>query len=147
MQLVEPLLARPKVATRWSGWQKRVNHAGHLIAVAELAEHNGTTIPGVTMQLEVKDATSVVSCLFLFGIMALESGKRGRLYQLEVAPNTKRTHNGKVIIYGPHEHVGDLEPTQITDPVVNCESWDACALWFFTRASVVPFEIPNPFEP
>jgi hypothetical protein len=146
---VAALLARGKRMARWSGWQQRTNHAGHLIAIAELTELDATTVPGVTMQLEVKQAAPIVSCLFLFSVMRLQPriGRR-RIYQLEVAPAAKRTHIGAAgVIYGPHEHVdGQREPTAIVDAAVNCDSWDACLLWFFARAGIVPQEIPNPLE-
>lgn len=143
---IEALLSRPKLALRWSGWDKRSNHAGHLIGVAEMFEVDGTTIPGVTIEFEIKAAVSAVSCLYLFTLMSFAARERRRIYQLEVAPSAKRTHNGLSVIYGPHEHVGVSEPTQVIHPSVNCESWDQCARWFFTRVSVTPFPIPNPFN-
>ena len=101
------------------------------------------------MQLEVKESVADVRCLFLFSLMQLEPGRgRRRVYQLEVAPSDKRTHNGVTVIHGPHEHIdGQDEPTAIDDPALNCDSWDACLLWFFVRTSITPQEIPNPFEP
>lgn len=144
---VESLLAQPKLAVRWTGWQPRGNHAGHLIGTAELLELNGTTIPGVTLQIEVKAAVVAPRCLYLFSIMRLAQRDRRPIYQLEVAPADKRTHNGPEPIYGPHEHVSNTEPTAVNDASVNCESWDDCLRWFLTRTGVTPFQTTNPFQP
>lgn len=135
----------PKQAIRWSGFKPRHNHAGHLFGVAELADTFGVTIPGLTLQIEIKAPVDSQRCLFLFSVMQLVQKKRVRTYQLEVAPITKRTHNGKTPIYGPHEHVGDKnEPTPVVSPDVSCDNWSGCLQWFFNRVSVAPFPIENP---
>lgn len=142
--LVEAMLHATKTAVRWTGWQPRVNHAGHLVGTAELLDGNGITIPGLTVQIEIKSPVVVVSCLYLFSIMQLKGRERRRVYQLEVTPQGKRTHNGPTPLYGPHEHVGVLEPVSIQHPSVNCDDWDGCMSWFFTRTSIVPFDPLNP---
>jgi hypothetical protein len=140
------LLNRPKLTVRWSGWASRGNHSGSLIGIAELVETTGVTIPGVTIQLEVKEAVAVDSCLFLFSVMHFSNRMRRRLYQLEVAPAGKRTHNGPTPLYGPHEHIGSMEPSRVTAPDVNCGSWGSCLAWFFTRVSITPLQIDDPFS-
>lgn len=141
------MIDTPKLALRWSGFKPRGNHVGHLVGVAELVDAHGITIPGYTLQIEIKAPVDAARCLFLFSIMRLHQKQRLRAYQLEVAPRSKRTHNGVTVIYGPHEHVGDEEPTPITDSSVDCENWAGALQWFFNRVSVQPFDIEDPTLP
>lgn len=141
------LLSQPKTVVSWSGWSPRSNHVGHLLGTAALVDSAGITIPGLTMQLEVKAPVVFTSCLFLFTLMRLRGKDRSRLYQLEVAPAGKRTHNGATAVYGPHEHLLSQEPIPVSDPGVNCDSWDDCAAWFLLRTSIVAPSLPNPFKP
>lgn len=142
--LIEPMLHAVKTAARWSGWQQRNNHAGHMLGVAKLVDAGGITMPGLTVQLEIKAPVVAVSCFYLFSIMRLAGRERRPVYQLEVVPHGKRSHNGLLPLYGPHEHVGALEPVGIDHASVNCDDWDACLTWFFIRTSIVPFDPSNP---
>lgn len=144
---IQHLLARPKLAGRWSGWERRSNHAGHVISTAELFELDGTTIPGVTVQFEVKAPVVALSCLFLLSVMQLTGRDRRRIFQLEVCPPSKRSHNGPIPLYGPHEHVGNLDPSPVTTPDVNCENWSGSTNWFLLRTGIAPFPIQSPTEP
>jgi len=76
--------------------------------------------------------------------MQLQAKKRTRIFQLEVTPNTKRTHNGTPPIYGPHLHCGDLDPVAIEHPAVRCGSWDGSLKWFLEQARIEPFIMENP---
>lgn len=138
------MIDAPKQAIRWSGFEQRYNHAGHVVGVAELVDVQGITLPGYTLQIEVKAPIDVGRCLYLFSIMHLVQRQRVRVYQLEVAPQNKRTHNGLTTIYGPHEHTDSNEPTPVVNPNVNCDNWAGSMHWFFNRVSVIPFEIENP---
>ena len=134
----------PKQALRWSGLKPRSNHAGHLVGVAELVDSQGVTLPGYTLQIEIKAPVETSRCLFLFSIMRLHQKKRQRAYQLEVAPHNKRTHNGITVIHGPHEHIDTAEPTAVDAPAVRCDNWAGSLQWFFSRISVQPFPIEDP---
>lgn len=138
------LLATPKQALRWSGFSPRSNHAGHLVGVAELVDAQGITLPGYTLQIEIKAPVVTARCLFLFSIMRLHRRQRLRAYQLEVAPRTKRTHNGLQPLYGPHEHLDDEPPTTVADSGVDCENWPGALRWFFHRTAITPFPIEDP---
>lgn len=139
------MIDTPKQAMRWSGFKPRSNHIGHLIGVAELVDSQGITIPGHTLQIEVKFPVDASRCLYLFSVMRLHKRTRQRVYQLEVAPRTKRTHNGPQPIYGPHEHVGEDEgPTPVADSSVDCENWRGALDWFFKRISLQPFQVEDP---
>ena len=138
------MLNTSKQVFRWSGFTNRTNHAGHLIAIGELAGTDGITLPGLTLQIEIKAPVDVSRCLMLFSIMQLESRVRRPIYQLEVAPAEKRTHNGLEPIFGPHEHIGGNAPVAVANPDVSCTNWHATLRWFFTRTSVTPFSISDP---
>lgn len=147
VEQIQQLLIRPKRTGVWSGWEHRSNHAGHMIGTAALLEQDGTTIPGITLQVEIKAPVVAVSCLYLFSIMQLAGRERRRLYQLEVSPSIRRSHMGIAPIYGPHEHVGDTEASPVTDPNVHCDQWDGSVAWFFLRTSITPFHLPHPTTP
>jgi hypothetical protein len=114
------------------------------MGVAELIDGAGVTMPGLTVQIEIKSPIVAVSCFFLLSIMRLAGRERRPVYQLEVTPNGRRSHNGRIPIYGPHEHVGALEPVAVAHAGVNCDDWNGCLSWFFTRTSILPFDVPNP---
>ena len=141
------LLSIPKTGNAWTGWLKRTNHAGHLIGTAELFDHLGVSIPGKTLQIEVKSSIVVPACLYLFSVMSLEGRDRRMVYRLEVCPTQKRSHNGPLPIYGPHEHEAGCEALAVADASVNCDSWDNCVAWFLARTKISCADITNPFNP
>lgn len=138
------MLQSQKSAIRWTGLQARSNHAGHLVGVAELTDAQGITLPGLTLQIEVKAPIDCDRCLYLFSIMRLKTRQRRRVYQLEVSPLGKRTHNGTQTIHGPHEHIDENEPIAIDHPDVKCDNWPGALAWFFRRTHITPFEILDP---
>ena len=138
------LLATPKLAHNWSGFQKRNNHAGSVIGSAQLSDASNIFIPGITLEIEVKAPVVTARCLFLFTLMRRKGLVRRRIVQLEVCPVNKRSHNGVTTIYGPHLHIGDDEPHAVSERGVNCEDWDSALDWFLTRINVSPFVIEKP---
>ena len=141
---LQNLLELPKQAFNWTGWQARENHAGHLHGVATLVDPKGITMPGLTVQLEIKAPVVALTCFYLFSLMQASGRERKPIYQLEVTPRGKRSHNGKVPIYGPHEHLGQADPLAVTEASVDCDSWAGCLQWFFSRVNLTPFQIPDP---
>lgn len=141
-----PLVEQKKSVRSWSGWKVRGNHVSHLIGVAEITDDEGVSIPGLTIELEVKAAVVANACLYLFSLMQLRGRDRVPVYQLEVASPLKRTHNGLAVIYGPHEHIGSAEPTPITDTRVDCSSWPNSLQWFSERIKVTNLNPDNPFQ-
>lgn len=141
---VAGFLALQKRVPRWGGFDKRNNHAGHLIGVSDLIDQSGITLPGYTLQIEVKAPIVADRCLYLFGILRMRGAKRRLVYQLEVAPRNKRTHNGAQPIYGPHEHIGNTKVVAVNHPDVDCSNWHGSLRWFFTRTNIAAFEIEDP---
>jgi hypothetical protein len=117
-------------------WAERNNHVGILLATVGLDDETGTTIPGLTLQLEVKRPIVVERCLYEFGLFLLEGGCRRRVYQLNVCPFDKRSHNGPAeIILGPHEHVGDLVMA-IRQEGVSCGEIDTAFKFYCQRINL-----------
>ena len=125
-------------------WQQRNNHTGHVICIAQLIDGDGIIQPGLTVELEMKAPVFAERCYYLFSMFRLEHGKRKRLYQLEVQPQGKRTHNAVIPIYGPHEHLGDEEPIAVTDTTVTCDNWAAGWLYFCSQTGIVHATVNAP---
>lgn len=139
-----PLIEAAKVAQHWSGFQKRDNHVGHVIGVAQLTDENGVFIPGLTLEIEVKASIVSPQCLYQFSIRQKKGKLKEVVCQLEVTPHEKRSHNGLMPIYGPHEHIGDDEPRPIQDSGVNCGYWEGCLNWFLQRVHVTGLQVEKP---
>lgn len=139
------LLSKPKWV-KSGRWEQRVNHAGHVIWFAEVFDESDATMPGVTVSLEVKEASPVDTCLQLFTLHLKRGMTKRRLYQLEVVHTQKRSHNGPDgAIYGPHEHIGEYATFAIEDANVKCDNWAGSLAMFARRAGVnflVPVESP-----
>lgn len=138
------VIGKSKIAHNWSGLAVRSNHAGSLIGSAQLAGADGVFLSGITMVVEVKAPIISNECLFLFSIMRLTGKQRMRVYQLEVCPSAKRSHNGDPVLYGPHEHLVNQEPSAIVETSVTCNNWDGCLVWFMRRINLKHFEIARP---
>lgn len=112
----EPLIALRKVARGDLRLQPRRNHSGYLSAAVRAEDEADATIPGVTVELELKTPLLVESCKNIASIYLLRSGVKYRVYQIEVQPADKRSHNAPGnAIYGLHEHVA-IEWQSMTAP-------------------------------
>lgn len=90
----EHVMAVPKLCAASFGWTERDNLADLLLALAQPEDETGAILPGLTMQLVVKRPVVVDRCLYEFGLFQLEHGVRRRVFQLNVSPADKRSHNG-----------------------------------------------------
>ena len=130
------VLAQPKLCAAKLTWADRSNHIGLLLATAQPEDETGAIIPGLTLQLEVKRPVVVDRCQYEFGMFLLEHGVRRRVYQLNVTPRDKRSHNGvSGPIYGPHEHIGDSVEA-VTDPDIQCGQLDVAFQLFCRRTNL-----------
>lgn len=131
------LMALPKLCNASLVWSERDNHVGLMLASAQPEDETGAILPGLTLQLEIKRPIVVDRCLYEFGLFLLEHGIRRRVYQLNVSPADKRSHNGPLgPMYGPHEHVGNrLLP--IDDPDVACGHPDVAFAYYCHRINLV----------
>lgn len=131
------LMALPKLCSASLAWSERDNHVGLLLASAQPEDETGAILPGLTLQFEIKRPIVVDRCLYEFGLFLLEHGVRRRVYQLNVSPSDKRSHNGPLgPMYGPHEHVGN-QVLPIDDPDVACGRPDVAFAYYCCRISLV----------
>lgn len=131
------LMALPKLCNASLAWSERDNHVGLLLASAQPEDETGAILPGLTMQFEIKRPIVVDRCLYEFGLFLLEHGVRRRVYQLNVSPADKRSHNGPLgPMYGPHEHVGN-RVLPIDDPNVACGRSDVAFAYYCRRITLV----------
>jgi len=123
-------------------WKHRTNHAGHAYLAGQFEDEDGAIIAGLTFQVEVKAPVVSTRCLFLFTVFMLLHGAKQRLYQLEVAPAGKRTHNSATqTTYGPHEHIGALV---VEVSSVGCHDFDGAIDHFAKQCSIaLPLCIPG----
>ena len=87
------VLAPSKFCAAKLNWTDKGNHIGILLAAAQPEDETGAIIPGLTLQLEVKRPVVVDRCQYELGLFLLERGVRRRVYQLNVTPPNKRSHN------------------------------------------------------
>lgn len=134
--LALPLMALPKLCSASLAWSERDNHVGYLLASTQPEDDTGAILPGMTLQLVIKRPIIVERCLYEFGLFQLDKGVRHRVYQLNVTPPEKRSHNGPLgLVYGPHEHVGDLV-VPVTDPNIACGRPDVAFDHYCRRISL-----------
>ena len=136
------LMAVPKKVYGSPEWRPRTNHAGHLYLQSQFEDEDGALIAGLTLQIEIKAPIIVQRCLCLFTLFSFSHGAKHRVYQLEVAPGNKRTHNSQDgALYGPHEHIGE-----IVEPVdgLSCNDFEGACAYFAHRCSIaLPLPIPT----
>lgn len=138
------MIAMRKHAGPWSEFKKRTNHVGSIIGSAQLHDDDGRFLVGTTLEIELRAPIITDQCLIYFTIMKLSGRVRSRQYQLEICPREKRSHNGVIPLYGPHEHIGDDEPTSVEVDGVECGDWDRSLTWFSKRINLQNFWIDKP---
>jgi hypothetical protein len=105
-------------------WAERDNHAGYMITTSSLDDDTGATIPGLTLQLEMKKPIVVDRCLYELGMFVLKGGRRYRAFQLHISPPDKRSHNDPSgPLYGAHVHRGGAV-YNVDDPRAMCGNID-----------------------
>ena len=130
------VLVLPKFCGSNLSWADKNNHVGLLIATAQPEDDSGAIIPGLTLQLEVKRPIVVDRCQYEFGVFVLERGVRRRVYQLNVTPHNKRSHNAiSGPLYGPHEHIGDSIEV-VADPNIQCGHLELAFQFFCQRINL-----------
>lgn len=139
------IAAVPKAAAGPLIWQPRSNHAGHVIAASIAVDSQGITLPGQVIAIEVRAPVVVDSCLYLFTLFKLVNGQRRRVYQLEVVPASKRSHNEPAgALYGPHEHWGDEQVRGVSHPTVHCGDFAGSLAYFTQRCTLDPLLVTAP---
>lgn len=104
-------------------------------------------IPGVTVEIHWRIGQTADRCKYLFTLFKLRNQKKQRVYQLEVVPRDKRSHNGVPRIYGPHEHFGEGDQTvyAVTNGLT-CKDYKDWLSLFCQRINLkLDAELPKPF--
>ena len=83
---VSALILPEKFAAQWTGFQKRQNHVGHIIGVAQLTDVAGVFFPSLTVEIEVKAGIVTNECLFQFSLRQRVQKMRMVVYQLVGLP-------------------------------------------------------------
>jgi hypothetical protein len=106
------------------------------MATAQPVDVTGAILPGLTLQFEIKRPVVVDRCWYELGLFQLEHRQRRRVYQLNVTPRDKRSHNSPAgPLYGPHEHVGD-RVLPLTDAQLDCGKPGVAFVHFFRRITL-----------
>ena len=130
------VMATPKMCGNALVRSERENHVGLLLATAQPEDDTGAILPGMTLQLVVKRPIVVDRCLYELGLFLLENGVRRRVYQLNVSPADKRSHNSLGgALYGPHEHIGD-QVQSVTAPGIVCGRLDVAFAFYCQRINL-----------
>lgn len=137
------LMAVPKRLPAGLEWKPRLNHAGHQFISCQFEDEDGALIPSLTLLIEIKAPVVVDRCLYLFTVLSFQRGARHRAYQLEVAPQTRRTHNSITeTIYGPHEHIG-TECVRAAQGVC-CGEFEGAFVFFAQKCAItLPHNLPE----
>jgi hypothetical protein len=141
---VRQLLQQRKLVRNWSGFRPKENHRGLIMGAALLADSQGIFIVGMTLQIELRIATVVGDCLMTFSVFQRVGSHRQRVYQLEVCPRDKLSHNGETAIYGPHEHLPTNEVNAVSETGVDCDNWQGSFSWFLERTNIESFVLEQP---
>lgn len=132
------IIAGPKFYPRDLEFSERTNHRGIFIATALLEERDGTTIPGMLINIEYKTAIVIDRCDYEIGLFLRNrrTGHLMRVYQLNVCPNDKRSHRERGRnFYGPHEHIG-TSVYEVRDPRVYCGNLGGAFEFFCERINL-----------
>ena len=141
---VNQVLRERKRAGNWTGFRPKDNHRGLLVGTAILFDAAEISIPGMTLQIELRAGTVVDDCLITFSIFQRIGLVRHRAYQLEICPIDKLSHNGEESIYGPHEHMPNGEVRAVRETGVDCSNWQGTLAWFLSRTNIEFFNLEQP---
>lgn len=133
---IRSILERQKLLVGELTWSEDPNQSRYRLARFVVADENGVTIPGLTVEFDFRRGLIVADCKFSFTIFSQRGLKRCRVYQIEVMPPERRGHNGESGgIYGPHQHFG--ERAAVLDPVgLGCLDHEQWLREFLRRANI-----------
>ena len=119
-------------------WAEKPNNTNFLHAQSLLANADGVVLQGLSVHLCVRVGRFAPDCLWDFGLFRFKGGKQLRLYQINVAPADKVTHNAREgAWYGPHQHFGASRVEKLDgNPPAPCVSHEAWFKEFLVRAKI-----------
>jgi len=139
---IQAVLAKPKFLANDLEWKSAPTNTAFFQATSPLADDNGVTIPGLSVDLQYRRGMLMDECKYKFTIF-LFRGRRHRLYQIEVVPPDQPSHteNGKKW-YGPHQHFGDR--AEKIDEKLGCNDHEEWFKVFLKRANIGPAKYMPP---
>lgn len=144
MDDIELIRLRKSFAGELSYEGKDTNLAFKVLAFRPLDE-DGLTIPGLTVEIHVRVGLTAGRCKYTFTLFRLSKQKKQRIYQLEVVPRDKRSHNGPPRLYGPHEHFGEATVQPVQNEL-GCADYRAWLDFFCERVNLaLNAKLPHPF--
>lgn len=104
---VEELVARPKVIySPFPNWQPKPNNSAFFVRSLVVSEPSAIAIPGLTVELIFRQGRITAGCNDMYNLFFLSEGRKNRVFQLQVIPQTRLGHNPPPI-HGPHYHIGN----------------------------------------
>lgn len=109
-------------------WSARPSNSSFIQHSENLLDESGATIPGLTVDLRIRQGLYVQDCRYDFSVFQIKGGRRLRVYQINVRPIDKSSHtesNGE-IWFGSHHHFGERAerfPSEITLGCDHHEEW------------------------
>lgn len=133
---IKQTLDRQKILLGELSWMEDPTHSRYQIARFLVADEDGATIPGLTVEFDFRRGDIAEDCKFSFTIFGQRGGGRRRIFQIEVVPQARRSHNGPSgALYGPHQHFG--EDTQPIDTHgLGCGNHEEWVREFLRRANI-----------
>lgn len=105
---IKQILARPKILLGDLAWGADPTQSRYQLARFLVADDDGATIPGLTVEFDFRRADVANDCKFSFTLFVQRGTARRRVYQIEVVPPHRKSHNGDSgALYGPHQHLGE----------------------------------------
>lgn len=105
---IKQILARPKILLGDLVWGEDPTQSRYQLARFLVADESGATIPGLTVEFDFRRGDVVNDCKFSFTLFGRRGTVSRRVYQIEVVPPERKSHNGESgALYGPHQHVGE----------------------------------------
>lgn len=140
----ETIISMPKgYADKLAYATKDTNRAFQVIAFRP-EDELGVTIPGVTIEICLRTPQVVDDCKYTFTLFRLDKQRKRRIYQLEVVPRAKKSHNGPPRIYGPHVH--RLDDVTAVNLDLCCKDYQDWLAWFCEQVNLtLESEPPPPF--
>lgn len=134
--LAYPIIAIAKHSVQPLLWATKQNQSNILLCSLQPMDVTGSYMSGLSIALEIRKAALVDRCCWEFGLFKLHGRVNARVYQLNVTPADKQSHNGTLgAIYGPHEHHGS-EVTPLTRPPLDCAGIEAAFEYFCQKINL-----------
>ncbi|AMO77520.1 hypothetical protein [Pseudomonas citronellolis] len=142
----QQLIARPKRFSGRLAFGTKDTNTLFKVAAFRPEDEDGATIPGVTIEIVLRTGVAADRCKYTFTMFRLSNQKQRRVYQLEVVPQDKRSHNGPPRLYGPHEHYGDDGDVRPVQNDLCCTDYKLWLELFCSRICLtLETELPYPF--